>query len=1138
MLIGLVKWFDSEKKYGVVGTPDGKEYFLHMNSFSTKPRRIFKKTSIAFQEAIDAKRERNSAKKCHLVGERQDWISILSYLGRPDNVGIEVKTIQSGRRGNPYYRRETQNFSLIALSIEQFLRGKAETEIVSIITEYFDNGLNPEHFISYGEYVESGIVKVFPDSSSNILNKVFVHFRNNLNEEILFAIWKKKKFRYISYADKDDYEIPEHILKSKIDEIELPDLNRILNFSFGPEFCSQYINTKFSGVEQLSSSEIKNLYQFLGFFSENEQLQKKMFLDSLLERKTIAELAVLAWDLDLITDDTSFAQYRRLLQLIPSQLKDEHVSQIKREFYEIVSSRCVDDFKPELWIKGIIDEIPFEYVSAAFFNGDTKKEKRIAILAKLQLNEQFELLKVFSSKYNHEKAFDLIEELVRMENSFGYHFKLSEVLFDQDFWVDKKCTEIISLFNNYVRNESSDALKFALFIKGFVKDVPQSEIFKNIAKLGKDDCKRIFRNISVDNEGFIQRILEGKLTDRNIRDIDWLYDLADEFLDREAFSLFDKKVFETIAQPEYFDFWSGGKAKIFPDNHIGSILNDKFENYSQIEAWISSNIISAEHISSYLLSYLLSRVPVIDRLIFRKQLNHIKYLLQLDNKHRDIIAQLRNDFYSLILWFLDNEDVLDFEMLKSKFIYFAPDEQVRIIRKLFFLKASGRFELTVEKLNELTRFDVDLYKTGRNFDSDIPVDISTDVVIKTLQSYEKYKRFIVENELFALILNDLNLEKTRRFKLENYFERCLGREVGTFDWDTIGTISKITALSRNGVNVTYFAIKFKYNLYLIEQVKKLPGRKWNTDAGHWGVPLQYEKEVIAFGRKNDFFFDFEGSNYSNNTHLIVFERKDRPNGISFCEGRLANRPHKSFNKEFWWCAGQPCFNKCETIHSTEEWEQYTLLDFCEILGFETDEINKMGDVVPKGHYYLFIALINRFNRLLDKLYCHDCNHILFPSDFGTGHFAAHTVVRFQCRNEGCDNNEEVYLNHCLNGQCNCIVDSRTSKKCPNGLFICNNCGSCCSHNMLQRRLENLQLNGGYIHHNLIRCVEEKLGHLERAEYFCYKCRSEMEEISSNVFRCSPCNVQYNTAEYRFKRPHVHLRNDTTTAGGRSEADTL
>ncbi|MFC3198113.1 hypothetical protein ACFOET_10875 [Parapedobacter deserti] len=1125
MLIGLVKWFDSEKKYGVVGTPGGKEYFLHINSFSTNPRKIFKKTSIAFQEAMDAKGERNVAKKCHLVEKPEDWISIFSYLGKPDNVGIEVEAIRYGRRGNPYYRRETQNFSLIALSIEQFLKGKAESEIVSIVTEYFDNGLNPDHFISYGEHIESAITKVFPNSSSNMLNKVFVHFRENLNEEILFAVWKKKKFRFISYSDKDDYEIPEGILKSKIDEIGVPELNRIANFSFGPEFCSQHVDTKFSRVEHLSSSEIKNLYQFLGFCSENKQTQMRLTLNSLLARKTVAELASLASDLDLITDDTSFVKYSRLLQFIPSQLNNEHIGQIKREFYDIVSSRCVDDFKPELWIKGIIDEIPFEYVSAAFLDGNTKNEKRIAILAKSPPNEQLELLKAFSSKYNHEKAFVLIEGLVRKENSLEYHFKLSEVLFDEEFWTDKKCSEIISLFNNYVRNESSDALKYALFLNGFVKDVPRNEIIKNIAQLGKDDCKRILSNISVDDEGFIQRILEGKVTDKNIPDIDWLYDLADEFLDPAAFMLFDKKVFETIAQPEYFKFWSVGKAKIFPDNHIGSILNDRFENYGQIETWISSNIISAEHISGFLLSYLQRGDPVTDRFIFCKQLNHIKYLLQLNETHLEKIRQHRSEFYTVILWFLDKEDALNFELLKSKFIYFAPDEQVRIIRKLFFLKASGRFELTVEKLNELARFDGDLYKAGLNFNPDIPVDISTDVVIKALQSYEKYKRFIVENELFAVILNDLNLDKTRRFKLENYFESCLGREVGTFDWDTLGTISKITALSRNGANVTYFAIKFEYNQYLIEQIKKLPGRKWNADAGHWGVPLQYEKEVLAFGRKNHFFFDFEGSNYSNNTHLVVFERKDRPNGISFCEGRLANRPHKRFNKKFWWCAGQPCFSKCETIHPTEEWEQYTLLDFCEILGFETDEINQMGDFVPKGHYYLFIALINRFNRLLDKLYCRDCNHILFPSDFGTGHFAAHTVIRFQCRNEDCDNNEEVYLNHCLNGQCNCIIDSRTSKKCPNGLFICNNCGSCCSHNMLQRRLKNLKLNGGYIHHNLIRCVEEQLGHLERAEYFCYRCESEMTETRPDVFECSDCKVQYDTGKYKFKRPHIHLKKE-------------
>lgn len=235
-----------------------------------------------------------------------------------------------------------------------------------------------------------------------------------------------------------------------------------------------------------------------------------------------------------------------------------------------------------------------------------------------------------------------------------------------------------------------------------------------------------------------------------------------------------------------------------------------------------------------------------------------------------------------------------------------------------------------------------------------------------------------------------------------------------------------------------------------------------------------------------------------------------------------------FKKEFWWCDGQPCFSKCETIHLKEEWEEYTLLDFCEILGFNTDETNKIGDYIPKGNYYQFVALINRFNRLLDKLYCRDYNHILYPSDFGTSHFSAHTVVRFQCRSEPCTNNDEIYLNHCLNRQCNCIIDSRVSKRCDNGLFICNNCGSCCSHNMLERRLSNLKLTGSYIHGNLIKCVDEKGRHVERGEYFCYKCKAEMTEVSNDIFQCSNCNVKYDMTKYKFKRPHKHLRQRRAT----------
>ncbi len=1144
MLIGLVKWFDADKGFGVVGTPDGEDFFLHINSFSTRAEKILKGTPIAFSPKTDKVKNRKSAENSRLVGSSEDWGIILSYLGKPDTVKIEVEVTGRGKRGNPYHHKEIQSFSLIGLSLKYFFKDKSEEEISNYITDYFDTELDTKHFIIYCELFENMLSKYFSsDVSSNILNKIFSHFGNNLNEEILFNVWKQKKFKFISYNEMDDYEIPESVLRANILEVGKSELPRILKFSFGSEFCSYYVDNKFSNIETLASAEIKELYQFVEFEKETEQEKRKNQLDNLYAQKIEVELTEKANQLDTIRNSDDFNNYNRLFQLIPNQFTDIDKNKITEAIHQIIAKKCTDEYKAELWVKGIIKDTSFEFVTKYFFYKDTQTEKRISILTKLETDKQFELLKKYSDEFNFEKAFELLRGLLKKENSFDYYFDFSKVLFDSEFWKDKKGSDLIELFTNYVNTQSNDEQKYELFLKGYVKNVPQNIVRQNIHQLENEDCKKIFKNIS-ENKPFIRDILTEKVTLDNTGSLSWLYDLAIEFLDQENFNYFDKKAFDTIEQTEYFKFWEKGKAKIFPQKLIEEILQDKFENYAQIIKWIENNATTTDKISDYLLSFLHKKELVTDRIVFYKQLNHIKYLLQLDELYLDKIKQIQNDFYNVILWVLDKDNFFDFELLKQKFIYFAPNEQIRIIRKLFSLKANGQFDLTIEKLEQLTRFDLDLYKTNLKFNPDIPIDISTDVVIKALSSYQKNNRFFVESELLTVILNDIKLDKTRRFRLANYFEKCLGRLTAEYNWNRNGEISKV----KYGDNKFYYAISFEYDANLVEAVKSLPGRKWNNETKVWGVPSQYETEVLNFAKEYRFFLDFDGSNYTNNIHLAEFKRTMKqgysevpniPNGIAFCEGRLANKPHEIFKKEFWWCGGQPCFSKCETIHKTDEWEKYTLLDFCEILGLNTDETNKMGDYISKGHYYQFIALTNRFNRLLEKLYCQDCNHILYPSDFGTGHFAAHTVVRFQCRNDACSNNDEIYLNHCLNGQCNCIIDSRVSKRCDNGLFICDNCGSCCSHNMLERRLSNLKLTGGYIHDNLVKCVNEKLGHLERGEYFCYKCKSEMTEISNDIFQCSNCNVKYDTTKYKFKRPHIHLRKKKTTTennGNDNESD--
>lgn len=52
----------------------------------------------------------------------------------------------------------------------------------------------------------------------------------------------------------------------------------------------------------------------------------------------------------------------------------------------------------------------------------------------------------------------------------------------------------------------------------------------------------------------------------------------------------------------------------------------------------------------------------------------------------------------------------------------------------------------------------------------------------------------------------------------------------------------------------YFLISFRYKTYLVDAVKQLPRRRWDSVNKIWIVPLQFEEEVTAFADKFNFNF--------------------------------------------------------------------------------------------------------------------------------------------------------------------------------------------------------------------------------------------------------------------------------------------
>jgi len=179
MLIGLVKWFNAEKGFGIIGNPEEGEFFMHINNFIDKPQSIPKGTAVIFKKKVDPKKNRNTAENCRLIGELDDWKIIMNLLDKPDSVRIEIEVKGRSRLGNPYVRKETNSYSVKDLSAKQLFRGKNESEISSMITDYFDDNLNKSLFINYCEFIENRIIKnIESEKATTLLTDIYSHFGN------------------------------------------------------------------------------------------------------------------------------------------------------------------------------------------------------------------------------------------------------------------------------------------------------------------------------------------------------------------------------------------------------------------------------------------------------------------------------------------------------------------------------------------------------------------------------------------------------------------------------------------------------------------------------------------------------------------------------------------------------------------------------------------------------------------------------------------------------------------------------------------------------------------------------------------------------------------------------------------------
>lgn len=736
----------------------------------------------------------------------------------------------------------------------------------------------------------------------------------------------------------------------------------------------------------------------------------------------------------------------------------------------------------------------------------------------------------FVKKILFDKKVDLFFETESFKsnyNSISLIEQAATIQYNAEDWIKHFLDRLTACDSLLAHN-----LKVELYKKDIVKDIDVDFIIYYIEEFHLHDLASLLDNYKIGITDKI-RLVNAFYNKKAVQDneLQELLVLAKKELGASYDNWYTEKVV-ALTDAQKYNWWKAGLYDYFPAIYFEDvILGDREDNYNDLKEYLRSEKVPKSDAIDLLYKGLSKHQSFSNRYDFYKVFYHIKTLSEIDANFLERILAYNNPFFKVCLWFNQNIDEFDFNVLAKKFIYFNPKDQVKIIKRLFYLADLGKMTLTVKMLESLTRIDADLFAIISKEHPCIPIDISTEVIVQALSSISETGKFSIDKDVFEILFNSLQYT-TKYIKISEYFDECCGRITlqRTADNTALGKITKKDNMFLVEIftTITSRAYSHYYGPYerqvrnvrfedMLQAIRNIDGRRWNKERDAWEVPVTSEEELYEFAR--NYSVEIEGD---PNYHLRNFrENKDgQPYGIEFCEGRPAPDRDNYTNREFLWCRNGKCFHRQISTHSLNDYENYTLLDFCRILGVNTDSADCNHRVVRYGKYLTFSSMINRVNNILDHLYCRECGQMLVPSNLTNYH--THLVTNFHCDNPNCSQyRKNIYISKCFNWKCNGIIDKRDSKTCPNGWVICPKCGSCCSNRTVSQRIEHLRELNLPIPATLYDFIRLRAGHLEKREFFCSECGVQMERLDYDRFFCPQCRKILERRPYDFADNYVN-----------------
>lgn len=1012
--LGLIKWFDNDKNFGVIGTTDGMEVFVHAKDFIIKPEKVLKAKAVFFN-SIEEKKGKNAVNVTN--PETYEHFKIVMQLINTDpKVKIEVTLTGESKWGNKYKRKESKDYSIFEYAVHQLLRNKNATEIFEYFNKYFDeNEFNSiEDYTKYFDVtkervnrwvieLDSFLLEEYElDSHNNLANqlimaatispkkhstflikKLFSNYLSKVNDEVLFYLWQKKHY-YIgnkssSQNDVENenayFDFPSGIFLNNLDKINHTDLHRIIKRTDGLSILDLYVNNEINSLHHFSKEKTDEIVYIIKLVPENENPEKwkelliSKFFEILysdgVENITLDKFKIF---ISVIVSNKVWINYDHVIEKLNNTISDDQ---------QLMFWKSTQYFKPN---------------NAFFLNHISQLTNDDFDKAPIEFHKEYFLLEY--NKINNNGSLESHCELVILVYKVRYD-------------------AIPDIFNNL--NPNVNAAYWLKYLLDLAHTNPYSQ-------------QQIAHSLPIPYSAghFIKYVNEaGSLNNLII-----------------CFNLIKHAYY--ILFKERTTFQNGStlfKLDALEKNElVRKILNNKIDipDATPLDIMMLTLKWSGYENCLTILKVFLPKFIDIEE--------NYKTLLELDLQ-LGFKGKIRNDFYAYLgslvskekrvrLWLSEYIYDIDFNTVLEVFESTPVNIQPNLLRRLFSL-------IQIKKVN----INDDLFNQLNILSNNSKLNFNVRIALFVVNALKNQNAFITDKTLFELVSQHLNEKISDIIIIDELFEECGGRV-----WK---------AYSFNPGKAQWFININGSDFYVDDNIALIDDRRY---------ALNKEEKTI----------DVDGITYKfkwvKNENSFHAENYGVPDGLTFCDA-VKSQYDEELKTNFYWCCNSKCYSPCQKDYNPFQWGKYTLRDFIKILGFTFD--NDM--------YYRFVAVTNRVNRLLDKLKCKSCKKLM--RDAATSEFAFYRVNTFHCTNSNCnDHHKPVYLTHCLNWKCLNVIDSRVSKPCPNGWYICDSCSNCCSQEKINRRYENLVTNAAFNpsnprHQKLKFQVDNKLGHFENGEVF-------------------------------------------------------